>query len=51
MKQGGHNYHPSRVSQRAKMEKKRAYDALQKKKPKPPIEPIDLKNPDWSLKP
>ena len=49
-KAGGHNFHPSRISNRAKMEKKRAYDALVKKKSKPPLKPLDLKKNDWSVK-
>ena len=50
MKSGGHNFHPSRISNRAKAQRKRDYDALVKKRPKPPLEPIDIKGSDWSLK-
>lgn len=47
---GGHNFHPSRISNRAKMERKRAFDALAKKRNAPPIKPLDLSKGDWSLK-
>ena len=49
-KHGGHNWHPSRISNRAKMERKRAYDELVKKKRRPPLEPLDRKKNDWSIK-
>lgn len=43
MKTGGHNFHPSRVSERAKLEKKRAYDKLQAaKKKKDNFKALDL---------
>jgi hypothetical protein len=51
MKSGGHNFHPSRISNRAKAEMKRTHDALAKKKVAPPLKPIDLKKNDWSKKP
>lgn len=50
MKAAGHNFHPSRISNRAKAERKRAYDKLHAKKPKPPLKPLDLKKNDWSVK-
>lgn len=49
MKSGGHNFHPSRISNRSKAATKRAYDALVEKKPKPTLEPLDLKRNDWSV--
>lgn len=50
MKAGGHNFHPSRISNRAKMERKRAYDAMQKRKDKAALKPLDTKKNDWSTK-
>lgn len=50
MKSGGHNFHPSRISNRAKAERKRAYDAFIEKKRKPPLKPLDTSKGDWSLK-
>lgn len=46
MKKGGHNFHPSRVSERAKLEMKRGYDKLQKKK-KDNFIPLDMTKQDW----
>lgn len=41
--------HPSRVSERAKLAAKRAYDAEQeKKKYRDDFKPLDLKKQDWS---
>lgn len=48
MKAGGHNFHPSRISNQAKMERKRAFDKLNEKRKKKSIKPIDLTKSDWS---
>lgn len=50
MKHGGHNYHPSRISNQAKMEHKRAYDKLVEKKKKLPLKLIDVSKSDWFKK-
>lgn len=50
MKKGGHNYHPSRVSGRAKfslnLELQRIAEQGKKKKPK---NNIDITKQDWSI--
>lgn len=49
MKAGGHNFHPSRISNQQKMLRQRDYEAFKKKKRKSEIKPIDLNKQNWSV--
>lgn len=47
----GCNFHPSRISGRAKKAMERAAEQLKPIKVKSVIKPIDLNKPDWTINP
>lgn len=49
MKPGGHNFHPSRISNRQKQLRKREYDKFKEKDKKPELKVIDINKQDWSV--
>jgi len=44
------NYHPSRISQRQKLARQRAYDELHTPLKKANLKPLDTTSPNWSIK-